>query len=182
MSGPDPRTKCRFSRGIHSLIILAAFVKNKPRRRPVTEARVNEFRMAFVSNSHKSTRLTALQLNLAYLAVNKFFSESFKFKRYMYILLTGTCYCVAEQDKGFLRLLSLKTWKLWSFTVETVFSDEATFHFSGNVNQHNQRIWGDDNPQEIMWHTKERQSKVERVLYFVQREVFVHVSLPEYCD
>jgi len=33
-----------------------------------------------------------------------------------------------------------------------VFNDEATFHLSGKVNHHSVRIWGAENPHEIVEH------------------------------
>jgi hypothetical protein len=35
-----------------------------------------------------------------------------------------------------------------------VFSDEATFDVSGKVNQNTHRIWGNENPQEVMEHER----------------------------
>jgi len=38
------------------------------------------------------------------------------------------------------------------FLYRFVFSDELTFHISGKVNRHNVRIWGTENPLEIVQH------------------------------
>ena len=38
------------------------------------------------------------------------------------------------------------------FDDRLVFSDEATFHVNGKVNKHNTRIWGTENPHEILEH------------------------------
>jgi hypothetical protein len=40
------------------------------------------------------------------------------------------------------------------FTAKIVFSDEATFHLSGNVNRHNLRIWGSNNQYEVIEHKR----------------------------
>src|SRR5207253_8482615 len=36
-----------------------------------------------------------------------------------------------------------------------LFSDESTFHVSGKVNGHNVRIWGTENPHEVMEHERD---------------------------
>ena len=36
-----------------------------------------------------------------------------------------------------------------------VFSDEATFHFSGKVNRHSVRIWGTHHPHEAVEHQRD---------------------------
>jgi len=40
------------------------------------------------------------------------------------------------------------------FHDRVVFSDESTFHISGKVNKHNVRIWGTENPLEIVQHER----------------------------
>ena len=36
-----------------------------------------------------------------------------------------------------------------------VFSDEATFHVNGKVNKRDARIWGTENPHEILEHVRD---------------------------
>jgi hypothetical protein len=40
------------------------------------------------------------------------------------------------------------------FTTKIVFSDEVTFHLSRNVNRHNLRILGSNNPDEVIEYTR----------------------------
>ncbi len=35
------------------------------------------------------------------------------------------------------------------------FSDEANFHVNGKVNTHNTRIWGTENPSELLEHQRD---------------------------
>jgi hypothetical protein len=42
-----------------------------------------------------------------------------------------------------------------TFMKHVVFSDEATFDVSGKVNRHNCRIWGSENPHEVMEHERD---------------------------
>jgi len=41
-----------------------------------------------------------------------------------------------------------------TFLPRLIFSDEATFHLSGKVSHHNVRIWGLENPHEIVQHER----------------------------
>ncbi|PNF32477.1 hypothetical protein B7P43_G03884 [Cryptotermes secundus] len=54
------------------------------------------------------------------------------------------------------------------FLERLVFSDEATFHLSGIVNQHNVRIWGTQNPHAQIEH--ERDSLKINVFYAVSQQ------------
>jgi len=40
------------------------------------------------------------------------------------------------------------------FLDRAVFSDESTFHISGKVHRHNVRIWGTENPHEMVQHER----------------------------
>jgi len=40
------------------------------------------------------------------------------------------------------------------FLDRVVFSDESTFHISGKVHRHNVRIWGTENPYEVVQHER----------------------------
>ena len=41
------------------------------------------------------------------------------------------------------------------FVDEMIFSDEATFHVSGNVNRHTVKIWGSEHPRPRMEHVRD---------------------------
>jgi hypothetical protein len=62
------------------------------------------------------------------------------------------------------------------FTAKIAFSDDATFHLSGNVNQHNLRIWGRNNPHKVTEH--KRQSKANVFCVLSKQNVFGPFSLP----
>jgi hypothetical protein len=42
-----------------------------------------------------------------------------------------------------------------AFMNHVVFSDKTTFHVSCKVNRHNCRIWGSENPHEVMEHERD---------------------------
>ena len=41
------------------------------------------------------------------------------------------------------------------FDGRLAFSDEATFHVTGEVNKHNTRIWGIEHPQALLEHVRD---------------------------
>ncbi|KAG8238879.1 hypothetical protein J437_LFUL018440, partial [Ladona fulva] len=58
------------------------------------------------------------------------------------------------------------------FLDKLVFSDEATFHLSGQVNRQNIRIWGSENPQESVEHERDS-PKVIHVYRMLKHNCFV---------
>jgi hypothetical protein len=54
---------------------------------------------------------------------------------------------------------------------KVVFSDEATFHLPGNFNQHNLRIWGSNNSNEVIAHTRDS-PKLNMCLTLSKQNVF----------
>jgi hypothetical protein len=109
-------------------------------RSPVTEVQVDTVRAAFVRSPRKSTRHAARQLNMPHTTMHKILRKSLKFKSYKYQLLQH----VTAQDKEvrytfFSEFLS-RPEDDEIFTAKIIFSDEATYNLSGNVNRHNLRI------------------------------------------
>jgi len=41
------------------------------------------------------------------------------------------------------------------FFNQLIFGDESTFHLSGKVNKHNMRIWGTENPRELVQYVRD---------------------------
>jgi hypothetical protein len=107
---------------------------------------VDTFHVAYVCSPHKSTWHAAQQLNMARTTVHKTLLKSLKFKSYKNQLLQR----VSAQLRYKFRFDFLSRLEDETFTAKIVFSDEATFHLSGNVNRHNQRIWGINNPHEVI--------------------------------
>jgi hypothetical protein len=73
------------------------------------------------------------------------------------------------------------------FSYKTVFSDEATFHFSGKVNHHNLIIWRSHNPRQVVEHVRDSpkvdifcavsRTQVTRPFFFTQTSFTDHAYL-----
>ena len=62
------------------------------------------------------------------------------------------------------------------------FSDEATFHTSGNVNRHNVRIWGSENPHVVLQHMHILKVQIWHVVETVTEEMLANTWREiEYC-
>ena len=54
------------------------------------------------------------------------------------------------------------------------FSDKATFHTSGNVNRHNVRIWGSENPHVVLQHVHTLKVQIWHVVETVTEEMLAN--------
>jgi hypothetical protein len=116
---------------------------------------VDTVRATFVHSPCKSTKHAAPQLNKPHTTVQEILQKLLKFKRYKYQLLQH----VTAKDKEVCYIFALTFFQDLKitelFTAKNVFSDEATFLLSGNVNQHNLRIWGSNNPHKVIEHMRD---------------------------
>jgi hypothetical protein len=74
-----------------------------------------------------------------------------------------------------------------AFFDQPIFGDESTFHISGKVNKHNVRIWGTENPGEMVEHGRdspkvnvfcaESRTKVYRPFFFHENTVTGRIYL-----
>ena len=51
--------------------------------------------------------------------------------------------------------MSMQQWNEEDFFNRLIFGDESTFHLSGKVNKHNVRIWGTENPRELVQYLRD---------------------------
>jgi hypothetical protein len=137
---------------------------------------VDTVRANFVHSPRKSTGRGARQLNMPHTTVHKILRKGLKFKSYKYQLLQHVTAEDKEVRYTFSSVFLSRIEGDELVTAKTVFSDEATFHSSGNDNRHNLRIWGSNGRPEVIEHM--RQSKVESVMCFVQTKC-VRVFLPK---
>jgi hypothetical protein len=64
------------------------------------------------------------------------------------------------------------------FTAKIVFSDEATFLLQGNVNRHDLRLWGRNNPHEVTEHMRDS-PKLNVFCALSKQKVFETLSFDE---
>jgi hypothetical protein len=65
------------------------------------------------------------------------------------------------------------------FTAKIIFSDEATFHLSGDVNRHNLTVWGSNNRHEVIELTRDSPKMNVFVLCPSKIRLCLFFSLPK---
>jgi hypothetical protein len=152
------------------------------RRRQVSGAQMDTVRAAFVRSPRKSISRGARQLNMPHTTVHTILRKHLKFKICKYQLLQH----VTAQNKQVRYIpYSELLWRLEGdeiFTAKIVRNDEATLNLSGNVNRHNLKIWGTNNPHEVTEHTRDS-PKFNVFCTLSQQNVFGPFFLCRtYCD
>lgn len=139
-----------------------------PGRPRVGDADVERIRHCFTRSPQKSVRRAARQLNMPSTSVWRVLRRRLHMKPYKIQLLQALRRGDKERRVEFCRFVLGKMEDDDSFVPRLVFSDEATFHLNGKVNRHNVRIWGTEQPHEIVQH--ERDSPKFNVFCAVSRE------------
>lgn len=125
-------------------------VKDRPRSGRSKTATDEDTRMivmqSFVENPHASTRKVAKQLNISHFSVHSNLQLE-KWHPYKMILVQEL------KENDYARRIDFcdKMMRLYdidrTFFDNIIFSDEATFQLTGEVNTHNCRYWNDKNPR-----------------------------------
>lgn len=115
---------------------------------------VEQVRTAFQRSPRKSVRRASRELQLAPATVWRVLRKRLQMVPYKLKLVQQLKdtdkplrrdFCIAMQEKL----------EDNGFDDRLVFSDEATFHLNGKVNKHNTRIWGSENPHELLEHERD---------------------------
>ena len=127
-------------------------VNDKPRsgrKRSIrTEDVIERVAVSITDNPKTSTRKRASQLTISQSTLCRILKKDLKLKPYKIQLtqqlLPNDHHQRLGYSESFLRLCEDAT-----FIENIIFSDEAHFHLTGHVNNHNSRIWSAENPREI---------------------------------
>ena len=121
----------------------------KTGRPSTSDDTVQRVRTAFQRSPRKSVRRASRELQLPTTTVWRVLKRRLHMTPYKLQLVqhlkdtdkpARRDFCIAMQEKL----------EDDGFDDRLVFSDEATFHVNGKVNKHNTRIWGTENPHEIL--------------------------------
>ena len=125
--------------------------KGKSPGRPRTsEENVERVRAAFSRSPRQSTRRVSRALGISQPTVWRVLKRRLQLKPYRLQLVQ------ALKNNDYLRRMEFCNQMMQmmedneNFSSLVIFSDEATFHLNGKVNRHNVRIWGTENPHEII--------------------------------
>ena len=145
----NPPSDNNIRRWYHQFEDTGCLCKGKSTGRPrVTEERVERVRESFMRSPKKSVRKASRELAIPVTSVWRVLRRRLQLRPYRLQLLQA----LKPTDYG-LRANFANEMLLHDdedFLDRVVFSDESTFHLSGNVNTHNVRIWGSANPHEMV--------------------------------
>lgn len=147
--GFDPPSDNNIRRWYHQFEDTGCLCKGKSTGRPrVGEETVERVRETFTRSPKKSVRKASRELQVPVSTVWKVVRKRLKLRPYRLQLLQA----LKPTDHG-LRANFANDVLFHddaNFMDRVVFSDESTFHLSGHVNTHNVRIWGSENPHEMV--------------------------------
>lgn len=185
--GRDPPTGKTIRTWYEKFRDTGCICKRKSTGRPSAEEEtVDRVRASFVRSPQKSTYRAARELEIPQKTVWRILRKRLQMKSYRLQLLHAlrdTDYAArASFCADFLTLMEED-----GFAERLRYSDEAVFHLSGNVNRHNVRIWGTDNPHECVEHQRDSPKvnvfcaispeKIYGPFFFLEPTVTGHVFL-----
>jgi len=125
--------------------------KGKSPGRPRTsEENVRRIQEAYQRSPRKSTRRASRELTTPHVTVWPVLRRRLLMKPYRLQLVQALRVGYRRKRKDFCDML-LEDME-YNTLPRLIFSDEASFHLSGKVSRHNVRIWGLENPHEIVQH------------------------------
>lgn len=143
----NPPSDNNIRRWYHQFENTGCLCKGKSTGRPrVSEESVERVREAFTRSPTKSVRKGSRELALPVTTVWKVLRKRLQLRPYRLQLLQA----LKPIDHGLRATFAHEMLLHDDLLHHVVFSDESTFHLSGHVNTHNVRIWGSENPHEMV--------------------------------
>jgi len=137
-------------------------------RPPVSEETVERVRETSTRSPRKSTTRASLELQMAQQTVWKILRKRLR----MIPCKLQLVQALSCDDKRVRYSFCMST-QQWNeeedFFNRLIFGDESTFHLSGKFNKPNVRIWGTENPRELVQYVRDSPKLTSFVLYPVQR-------------
>lgn len=112
----------------------------------MSEEVVDRVRGTFLCSPKKSTRRCSRELQVPQSTVSKILHKCLRFTPYKLQLVQKLYLQDNEMRFEFCSNLQALMENYTDLMSKIIFSDEATFHLSGEVNRYNVRIWGTQNP------------------------------------
>jgi hypothetical protein len=120
--------------------------------RRVSEVRVEEVTVAFTHSPWKSTRRASRELQMPRTTLQRVLHKRLRLYAYKVQIVQEIKPADKPQRQNFAIYILERIKQNQDFLSLVMFSNEATFHLSGKVNQHNVRIWGSENPHVVHKH------------------------------
>jgi len=119
-------------------------------RPPVRPQIVEAIDNIYKENPSTSIRQAAQQVPICKTSVHKVVRKNIKLYPYKIQMLQSLEHSDYKKRETFARTVLDLINTDATFLQRVCFTDEATFHVSGNVNRHNVRIWGRENPHAVI--------------------------------
>jgi len=130
--------------------------KGKSSGRPsVSEEKVERFRETFTRSPRKSTTRASLELQMPRQTVWTILRK--RLRTIPYELQLVQALSCDDKRVRYSFCMSMQQWNEEDddFFNRLIFGDESTFNLSGKVNKHNVRIWGTENPRELVQYVRD---------------------------
>jgi len=123
-------------------------------RPPVSEETVERVRETFTRSPRKSTTRASLELQMPQQTVWKILRKRLRMIPYK-LQLVQALSCDDKRVRYSFCMSMQQCNEKDDFFNRLIFDDESTFHLSGKVNKHNVRIWGTENPRELVQYVRD---------------------------
>ena len=155
--GPDPPHTNSIKRWFKNFVKTGSILVRKRSGRPSTDEEiVDAVRVAFHRSPRKSICVASNELAIPRSTVNKVLHERLRLHAYKLHTVQTLKPDDHPRRAAFAEEILQRIDDDNDYLNNVVFSDEATFYVSRKVNNHNIRIWGSENPCEVV--EKERDS------------------------
>ncbi|PNF27089.1 hypothetical protein B7P43_G08552 [Cryptotermes secundus] len=126
-----------------------------PGRPRVSDATVEQIRESFVRSPRKSTPRASRETGIPNVTVWRVLRKRLHLKSYKLSIVQHLTVADKVVRKEFCMKMFHRMQDDEKFLDSVILSDESTFHVSGNVNTHNCRIWGNENPRVALEHVRD---------------------------
>ncbi|PNF13977.1 hypothetical protein B7P43_G08668, partial [Cryptotermes secundus] len=118
----------------------------------VSDATVEQILESIVRSPRKSTRRASRETDIPDVTVCRVLRKRLHLKVYKLFIVQHLTDADKVVRKGFCMQMFHRIQDDEKFLDSVIFSDESTFHVSGEVSTHNCRIWGSENPRVSLEH------------------------------
>ena len=149
--GQDPPHTNSIKRWFKNFMETGSILDRKRSGRPsIDEETVDAVRVAFHRSPRKSIRVASNELAIPQSTVHKVLHKRLRLHAYKLQIVQALKPDDCPRRAAFAEEILQRIDDDNGYLNSVCFSDEATFHVSGKVNKHNIRIWGLQNPCEVL--------------------------------
>ena len=149
--GQDPPHTNSIKRWFKNFMETGSILDRKRSGRPsIDEKTVDAVRVAFHRSPRKSIRVASNELAIPRSTVHKVLHKQLRLHTYKLQIVQALKPDDHSRRAAFAEEVFQRIDDDNVYLNSVIFSDEATFYASGKINKHNIRIWGSENPCEVV--------------------------------